>query len=106
MCVPDLGSFAPVAFWSPGPAEMLLLAIVALLLYGGQLPEVARSWGKTFSEFRRGLTGIQSEINEAIYAEPERLEYQPESPSYADDSRQEAADDSDGDDDPDSPERD
>jgi len=53
---------------------MLLLG-VALLLYGGRLPEVARDWGKTFSEFRRGLSGIQSEINEAIYAEPDRLEY-------------------------------
>lgn len=68
-----------LAFWTPGPGEMLLLAVVALLLYGGQLPEVARSWGKTFAEFRRGLNGIQNDINEAIYSEPERLEYRPES---------------------------
>lgn len=78
--------FALLAFWSPGPGEMLLLAIVALLLYGGQLPEVARSWGKSFAEFRRGLSGIQHDINEAIYSEPQRLEYRPERTSYADDS--------------------
>ncbi len=67
--------FFTLAFWSPGPGEMMVLAVVALLLYGGNLPEVARSWGKTFAEFRRGLTGLQSEINDVIYSEPEQIEY-------------------------------
>jgi Sec-independent protein translocase protein TatA len=57
---------------------MMLLAAVALLLYGGDLPNVARSWGKSLSEFRRGLSGIQNEINDVIYSEPERLEYHQE----------------------------
>lgn len=67
-----------LAFWSPGPAEMLVLAVVALLLYGGNLPEVARSWGKSFAEFRRGLSGFQSELNEVIYSEPEQIAYHEE----------------------------
>lgn len=66
------------AFWSPGPLEMLLLAVLALLFYGGDLPNVARSWGKSLTDFRRGLTGIQNDINDVIYNEPEQLEYQPE----------------------------
>ncbi len=74
-----------LAFWSPGPAEMMVLAVVALLLYGGNLPEVARSWGKTFAEFRRGLTGFQSDLNEVIYSEPEKIAYQDE--NYRDDAR-------------------
>ena len=77
----DWPTIALLGFWSPGPSEMLLLALVALLLYGGDLPEVARSWAKTFNEFRRNLMGIQNEINSAIYAEPEptrRLQYYPE----------------------------
>jgi len=49
---------------------------------GGNLPEVARSWGKTFAEFRRGLTGFQSELNTVIYSEPEKLAYHEDS-SYA-----------------------
>ncbi len=77
MCTAVVDSFALVAFWSPGPGEMLLLALVALLLYGGDLPEVARSWGKSFAEFRRSLSGIQRDLNETIYSEPQRLEYQP-----------------------------
>lgn len=64
-----------LAFWSPGPAEMMVLAVVALLLYGGNLPEVARSWGKSFAEFRRGLSGFQNELNDVIYSEPEQLGY-------------------------------
>jgi len=56
---------------------MMLLALVALLLYGGDLPQVARSWGKSFAEFRRGLSGIQRDLNDAIYSEPQRLEYHP-----------------------------
>ena len=66
-----------VAFLSFSPSEMLVVAVVALLLFGGKLPEMARTWGRTFAEFRRNLAGIQSEINEAIYAEPDRLEYRP-----------------------------
>ena len=66
------------AFWSPGPAEMLVIAVVALLLYGGNLPEVARSWGKSFAEFRRGLSGFQNELNEVIYSEPDQLAYDEE----------------------------
>ncbi len=84
--------FALLAFWSPGPGEMLLLAAVALLLYGGQLPEVARSWGKSFAEFRRSFSGIQNDLNEAIYSEPQQLEYRPEQTSHADDSAAEPTD--------------
>ncbi len=83
-------AYLPLAFWSPGPGEMLVLAVVALLLYGGNLPEVARSWGKTFAEFRRGLSGFQNEFNSVIYNEPEQLPYQDNtdpSDSSRDDSR-------------------
>ena len=74
-----VSDFVLFAFWSPGPAEMMVLAVVALLLYGGNLPEVARSWGKSFAEFRRGLSGFQSELNQVIYSEPEQIEYRDDS---------------------------
>ncbi|NOZ38910.1 MAG: twin-arginine translocase TatA/TatE family subunit [Planctomycetes bacterium] len=79
-----LHNYVLLAFWSPGPSEMIVLAVVALMLYGGNLPEVARSWGKTFAEFRRGLTGFQSELNSVIYSEPEKIAYQDD--TYRDDS--------------------
>jgi Sec-independent protein translocase protein TatA len=70
-----------LAFLSmPGPQEMLILAVIALLVFGKDLPHVLREWGKTFNEFRRHLNSVRSELNDAIYAEPERpkLQYHPE----------------------------
>lgn len=73
----------PFAFLNFGFGEMLLLAIVALLLYGSDLPEVAKTWGKAYAEFRRNLNGFRSELNNVIYSEPEKdaprkLQYYPE----------------------------
>ena len=54
--------------------------MIALLLYGGKLPEVAREWGKTFNELRRNLNTVRDDLNDAIYSEPgadRRLEYHP-----------------------------
>lgn len=72
-----------LAFLNFGMGEMLLLAIVALLLYGSDLPEVAKTWGKAYAEFRRNLNGFRSELNNVIYSEPEqdaprKLQYYPE----------------------------
>ena len=42
---------------------MALVGVVAVLLFGKRLPEVARSLGKSYNEFRRGLTDIQSSFD-------------------------------------------
>lgn len=82
-----------LGFLSPSPTEMMLLVLVALLLYGGDLPKVARSWGKSLAELRKGLTGLQNEINEVIYEEPRRmLSYHEPSSSKASPSSDETAD--------------
>jgi sec-independent protein translocase protein TatA len=47
----------------PGPAEMVIIAIVALLLFGRRLPEVGRSLGKGIVEFKKGLRDVQDEVN-------------------------------------------
>lgn len=52
----------PLALGTPGGTEMLMLLILAVLLFGKNLPDVARSVGKTFSDFKRGLQGIESEF--------------------------------------------
>ncbi|MAT72530.1 MAG: hypothetical protein CMJ58_23770 [Planctomycetaceae bacterium] len=72
---------AMFAFLSPGPGQIFLLLIIALLLYGGDLPEKAREWGKMFADFRRQLQGIQRDLNDAVYSEPrkpQRLQHYPE----------------------------
>lgn len=57
------------------PTEMVVLMLVALLVYGGELPKVARSWGKSLAEFKRGLSNIQNEFNNVMYDEPRRIPY-------------------------------
>jgi sec-independent protein translocase protein TatA len=39
-----------------GPLEILLILLVLLLLVGARkIPEIARSLGRSFSQFKRGL---------------------------------------------------
>jgi len=49
----------------PGPFEMLIIAGVALLLFGKRLPDVARSVGSSISEFQKGLKTVESDIDRA-----------------------------------------
>lgn len=44
-----------------GPMEMLVVGVIALLLFGKKLPEVARSLGKSVTEFKRGLRDVGAE---------------------------------------------
>ncbi len=46
-----------------GPSELVIVGIVAIMLFGKRLPEVAAKFGKSYREFRRGLTDIQSKID-------------------------------------------
>jgi Sec-independent protein translocase protein TatA len=77
----SLETFILASFLSPSFGELALIGIIALLLYGSDLPQVIRSWGKTYSEFRRHLNSVRNDLNDAIYAEPDsprKLQYYPE----------------------------
>lgn len=45
-----------------GGQEILLLLVLGVLLFGRKLPEVGRSLGKTFVEFKKGVKGLEDEI--------------------------------------------
>ncbi|MCO6438303.1 MAG: twin-arginine translocase TatA/TatE family subunit [Phycisphaerae bacterium] len=47
----------------PGGSEWIIIGIVALLLFGRRLPEVARSVGKSIVEFKRGIRDVQDDID-------------------------------------------
>ncbi len=45
-----------------GSGEILLILVVALLVYGGRLPDVARAVGHSFGELKRGLTETKDAV--------------------------------------------
>jgi TatA/E family protein of Tat protein translocase len=45
-----------------GPMELLIIAGLGLLIFGRRLPEVGRSLGKGIVEFRKGLKGIEDDV--------------------------------------------
>ena len=61
----------------PGWAEMVIVAAVGLLIFGRRLPEVGRSLGKSIVEFKRGLRGIEDEVEEATDEAESRSRYLP-----------------------------
>ena len=67
--------------FAPGPTDMVLLAVVSILLFGERLPQVARQVGRGWMELKRGMSGIQSELNAAIYSDEPVGKSRPQSSS-------------------------
>jgi sec-independent protein translocase protein TatA len=44
--------------------ELLIIAGIALLIFGKRLPDVGRSLGKGIVEFKKGLKGIEEDVEE------------------------------------------
>lgn len=47
------------------PIQLTILLLIGLLLFGRRLPEVGRGLGKSIVEFRKGIQGIEDEIDDA-----------------------------------------
>lgn len=48
----------------PGPAELAVIAIIAVLLFGNKLPGIAKSAGKSLVEFKKGVAGVQDTMDD------------------------------------------
>jgi sec-independent protein translocase protein TatA len=59
----------PLAFGLPGGYEFLVVAFVALLIFGNRLPSVMKSLGKSVTEFKKGVAGIEDDIDTAATAD-------------------------------------
>lgn len=54
-------------FGMPGMTEMLVIAFIVLLLFGGKkLPELMKGLGKGIREFNSAKASIESEVKESL----------------------------------------
>ena len=53
-----------------GTSEMIVFGIIAVILFGGRLPSVARSLGKSIVEFKKGMGDLEGELKSSVYSEP------------------------------------
>lgn len=49
----------------PGGMEWVVILVIGLLLFGSRLPEVGRSLGRSIVEFKKGIKGVEEEIEDA-----------------------------------------
>ena len=56
----------------PGVPELVLIAIVVLLFFGGsKLKDVMKSFGEGLREFRKATSDLSSDIENAVQAPPQ-----------------------------------
>lgn len=54
------------------PGHLIILLVLGLLFFGRRLPEVGRSLGRSIVEFKKGLKGVDDDIDEEVNRQQQR----------------------------------
>lgn len=46
-----------------GPQELVIIGVLAVVMFGKNLPDVAKKLGRTYRDFRKGLSEMQAQFN-------------------------------------------
>jgi sec-independent protein translocase protein TatA len=68
------------AFINLGAPEIIVLLIIGVLLFGRRLPEVGRYLGKGIVEFKKGVKGLEDEVDTGSTARAEAPQEQIRAP--------------------------
>ena len=60
---PRRTAMTPLFGWMPGMQELLVIGFISLLIFGNRLPSVMRSLGKSVTEFKKGVAGIEDDLD-------------------------------------------
>lgn len=55
-----------LGFGMPGPVELAIILGILLLLFGSRLPSLMRNLGRGVTEFKKGVNGIEEDIDGAV----------------------------------------
>ncbi len=61
-------------FSMPGGWEWIIILIVALLIFGKRLPEVMKSLGRGIVEFKKGVKGVEEEVEDSSSKTTKKIE--------------------------------
>lgn len=57
--------FQPViAMFGLGPTELAILGVIGVLLFGSRLPKLAYDFGRSFTQFKKGISGVEDAVAE------------------------------------------
>jgi sec-independent protein translocase protein TatA len=56
------------------PLTLAVILLIALVLFGNRLPSMMRSLGRSVVEFKKGVAGIEDEVNDAVKNPPKNNE--------------------------------
>ncbi len=49
-----------------GPLELVVLALLGVVLFGKGLPKIGHSLGQTITQFRKGVKGIEDDLDGSV----------------------------------------